>query len=130
MAARRREGSMPQERRTAQKEAVFSAVHALDHPSAAEVYEYLKGRGPAVSRGTVFRVLSSFSENGKLKKLHLLGDEAHYDFNTSPHAHAHCRVCGRVWDISAALSPALPEGFSPKESELEISGVCAACRKG
>ena len=119
---------MTKGRRTAQKEAVFSAVCALDHPSATEVYAYLKDREPAVSRGTVFRVLSAFSESGKLRKLHLLGDEAHYDFNTSPHAHARCRVCGRVWDIESAVSPVLPEGFSPEESELEVSGICAACR--
>ena len=63
-----------------------------------------------------------------MKKLRLLGDEAHYDFNTSPHAHARCRLCGRVWDLEDVPAPlALPEGFLLEESELEVSGVCAAC---
>ena len=75
---------MTSQRRTAQKQAVYDALRALDHPSATEVYAYLQGKEPAVSRGTVFRVLSAFSESGRVKKLRLLGDEAHYDFNTCP----------------------------------------------
>lgn len=119
---------MTSQRRTAQKQAVYDALLALDHPSATEVYAYLQGKEPAVSRGTVFRVLSAFSESGRVKKLRLLGDEAHYDFNTSPHAHARCRLCGRVWDLQGVPAPlALPEGFLFEESELEVSGVCAAC---
>ena len=67
---------MTSQRRTAQKQAVYDALRALDHPSATEVYAYLQGKEPAVSRGTVFRVLSAFSESGRVKKLRLLGDEA------------------------------------------------------
>ena len=119
---------MTSQRRTAQKQAVYDALRALDHPSATEVYAYLQGKEPAVSRGTVFRVLSAFSECGKVRRLRLLGDDTHYDFNTSPHAHACCRKCGRVWDIEGVSVPlALPEGFLFEESELEVSGVCAAC---
>lgn len=119
---------MTPQRRTAQKQAVYEALCALDHPSATEVYAYLQGKEPAVSRGTVFRVLSGFTESGKIRRLRLLGDEAHYDFNTSPHAHARCRICGRVWDIEGVPAPrSLPEGFSWEECELEVSGVCAAC---
>ena len=64
---------MTSQRRTAQKQAVYDALRALDHPSATEVYAYLQGKEPAVSRGTVFRVLSAFSESGRVKKLRLLG---------------------------------------------------------
>ena len=89
---------MTSQRRTAQKQAVYDALRALDHPSATEVYAYLQGKEPAVSRGTVFRVLSAFSESG------------------------------RVWDLQGVPAPlALPEGFLFEESELEVSGVCAAC---
>src|SRR5699024_12317443 len=43
-------------------------------------------------------------------------------------AHARCRLCGRVWDLQGVPAPlALPEGFLFEESELEVSGVCAAC---
>lgn len=122
---------MTPQRRTAQKQAVYEALCALDHPSATEVYAYLQGKEPAVSRGTVFRVLSGFTESGRIRRLRLLGDEAHYDFNTSPHAHARCRLCGRVWDIeNVPLPRSLPAGFCPEACEVEVSGVCDACGCG
>ena len=119
---------MTPQRRTAQKQAVYEALCALNHPSATEVYAYLQGKDPAASCGSAFPLLSGFTETAWIRPLPLLGVEAHYDFNTSPHAHPRCRICGRVWDIEGIPAPrSLPEGFSWEECELEVSGVCAAC---
>ena len=48
-------------RKTKQKQAVYEALTALDHPTATQVYERVHEEHPTVSRGTVFRVLGNFA---------------------------------------------------------------------
>ena len=62
-------------RNTKQKRAVYAALCALGHPSATEVYDYVKTRDPKISRGTVFRVLRAFSEGGRAVKIHIAGSD-------------------------------------------------------
>ena len=50
-----------QERQTKQKQIIYGALQALDHPTATEVYGQVHENYPTVSRATVFRVLSGFA---------------------------------------------------------------------
>ena len=52
------------QRKTKQKQAIYDALAALDHPTATQVYERVHEEHPTVSRGTVFRVLGGFAERG------------------------------------------------------------------
>ena len=119
-------------RNTKQKQAVYEALCALDHPSATEVYDRVHEKYPGVSRGTVFRVLGGFAEAGKARKLCFADSDVRYDKTLAPHAHARCRVCGRVRDVFfgefSALLNVRTEGFTVDGAELEFSGVCDACK--
>lgn len=122
---------MQQTRRTWQKQAVYHALCALDHPTATQVYERVREDYPTVSRGTVFRVLGGFSQSGKIKKLQLSDSDIRYDFRTEPHCHARCRVCGAVKDVffdPAQLSGLTAEGFEIDGCAVEFFGICADCR--
>ena len=56
-------------RSTKQREIVYDALMQLYHPTAEEVYEYLRGAYPTIGRATVFRNLAVLAEEGRIVKL-------------------------------------------------------------
>ena len=99
------------QRKTKQKQAIYDALAALDHPTATQVYERVHEEHPTVSRGTVFRVLGGFAERGLVRKLSLAESDARFDVTTAPHAHGVCRVCGRGGGLPLrALAPRVAGG--------------------
>ena len=56
-------------RSTKQREIVYEALMRLYHPTAEEVYEYLRGEFPTIGRATVFRNLAVLAEEGRIVKL-------------------------------------------------------------
>jgi len=120
------------QRNTAQKQAILHALCALGHPSAQEVYEYVRRENPKISRGTVFRVLGSYAESGRIRKLNLADSDARFDATMSPHQHARCRLCGRVFDVfleGDLLSGVEIEGFTAESYSVEIYGICQNCQE-
>ena len=120
-------------RKTKQKQAVYEALTALDHPTATQVYERVHEEHPTVSRGTVFRVLGNFAANGQIRRVTLADSDTRYDHTTAPHAHGRCRVCGRVCDVflpdfNAIAAGAQSGGFRIDGCEVEFFGVCAECQ--
>lgn len=122
-----------QERQTKQKQIIYEALTVLDHPTATEVYEWVREGYPTISRATVFRVLGGFATGGKALELRLAGDEMRYDYNVAPHCHARCKLCSKVSDIEVSN---LPEGglraktgmgFAIEGYAVEFYGVCAVC---
>ena len=124
-----------QERQTKQKRIIYDALKALDHPTATEVYGYVHGQYPSISRATVFRVLGGFAETGKALELRMAGTDVRYDYNVSRHYHVHCRCCGRVADLDMPAEVPMPVspkdacGFLLEDFRVEYSGVCPRCRE-
>ena len=126
-----------QERQTKQKQIIYEALKALDHPTATEVYGYVHGVAPTVSRATVFRVLGGFATAGQALELRFAGNEVRYDYNTHRHCHARCVYCGRVADVETSGLPDLEKegikacaGFEVEGYSVEFYGRCEECRKG
>ena len=125
-----------QERQTKQKQIIYDALKTLDHPTATEVYVYVHGLSPTVSRATVFRVLGGFAQSGRALELKLAGNEVRYDYNVLPHYHARCLQCGRVADVrtegvnEGGMVATNAEGFEIEGYTLEFFGTCRPCRKG
>lgn len=121
------------ERQTKQKKLIYEAMSRLDHPTATEVYGYVHERYPTVSRATVFRVLSGFAESGRALELKVAGKDTRYDYNVTRHSHAHCRICGRVADVTPReeikASSALCDdgGFIVESVVVEFVGYCPSC---
>lgn len=124
-----------QERQTKQKQIIYDALKALDHPTATEVYGYVHDHYPTVSRATVFRVLGGFASSGRALELKVAGEEIRYDYNVMPHYHAHCLECGRVADVKAmgmplgGLQVSAEEGFEVSGYSVEFFGRCRECKE-
>ena len=122
-----------QERQTKQKSIIYEALTVMDHPTATEVYGWIKEKHPTVSRATVFRVLSGFAASGRALELKTSGDEIRYDYNIAPHYHARCRECGRVTDVKTSgipeegLRAANDYGFKIEGYTVEFFGICKNC---
>lgn len=125
-----------QERQTKQKQIIYEALKALNHPTATEVYGYIHDIVPTVSRATVFRVLGGFAAAGQALELRFAGNEVRYDYNTHKHCHARCVYCGRLSDVEASGLPDFEKervkacaGFEVEGYSVEFYGRCGECRE-
>ncbi|MDE6000788.1 MAG: transcriptional repressor [Clostridia bacterium] len=124
---------MKTSRNTPQKRIIMQALMQADHPTASELYESIRKDNGAISRATVFRVLSQFAESGKVLKLNVTDGTARYDPCTTPHAHLICCACGKVADAESEEFKKLADkkqidGFEIYTSRIEFIGLCKNCK--
>ncbi|WNY25045.1 transcriptional repressor [Methanolapillus millepedarum] len=86
-------------RNTVQKMKILEYLSGTkSHPTAETVYAEVSKEIPTISLSTVYRNLNMMAENNEILKFEV-GNEAHYDADTSFHHHAYCRFCKTVFDI-------------------------------
>lgn len=120
------------ERNTIQREETLKAVCELNnHPTAEEVYCEVSKHNSHISRGTVYRNLGILSSSGKIKKLLIPGNTSdRYDGNISPHCHAVCNCCGKVYDMELEkidISAVEDEHFEVEKCDVVLTGRCSNC---
>lgn len=122
-------------RNTKQKCIILDALRALDHPSATEVYAYVREIDPTISRSTVFRILSNNAEEGKILRLHIEGTDDRFDHTLKKHCHIKCTRCGRVEDVDCDAETYACENarkicdYDIRGCEITFYGLCPECRK-
>lgn len=90
---------LKKERNTAQKSFIFGYLKSVKtHPTAEMVYGQVRKKIPAISQGTVYRVLNNFKEKGQIQAIDTK-DNVHFDADISDHAHFICEKCGNVFDV-------------------------------
>lgn len=122
-------------RNTKQKQVISAAVTELNHPTAAQIHARVKQEIDGISLGTVYRVLDSMAEEGRLSRLHFASGEDIFDKTVLPHIHIRCRCCSKVRDVMLSEPLCLEtfvtdaEGFTVENSHTEFTGLCSECRK-
>ena len=118
-------------RSTKQREIVYDALMQLYHPTAEEVYEYLRGAYPTIGRATVFRNLAVLAEEGRIVKLFFPDEVAHYDAKIDGHYHFVCKRCAKIIDLRTNARPALPpdHDFQVESQEINFYGRCRECQQ-
>jgi Fe2+ or Zn2+ uptake regulation protein len=105
------------------------------HPTADEVYEFVRRRLPNISLGTVYRNLETLSAAGMIQKLEMAGSQKRFDGKVDSHYHVRCMSCGRVDDVDVGRIPGIDEamkavrGYQVLSHKLEFLGVCRPCRE-
>ncbi|MDH4121119.1 MAG: transcriptional repressor [Deltaproteobacteria bacterium] len=119
---------------TPQRVAAFSMLaHSDAHPTAEDVYMAIRHQIPAVSLGTVYKILDTLHQRGFLRKVATQGQTARYDARLTPHQHGVCTECGTLVDLPAETMPAalwdIPKsaGFHAEACEVLFQGTCAHC---
>lgn len=125
-------------KRTRQREGVLAVLEREKRPmSAAEICASLEENGEKAWLSTVYRILELFVEKDIAVKTTVMNsDTAFYELNRHQHRHyAVCIGCHKMIGMHNCplieFTPELDEqGFRVLGHNLEVFGVCEACRKG
>jgi len=104
------------------------------HPTAADLHRAVERRVAGVGLKTIYHVLDSLIEAGVASLVTDAGSPYRYEARIEVHDHAHCRACGRLFDIPARsfgpteVHAGLPEGFQPERIGVRVQGLCRRCR--
>ena len=90
------------------------------HPNANWIFGEAKKSIPNISLGTVYRNLKCLDESGELRTI-FDGTIARYDWNTDPHDHLKCKVCGDLVDVD--LMDDAIQSIVKKEYKFEVDDV-------
>ena len=107
------------------------------HFEADELLFKMKEKSTKISRATIYRTLELLVRSGMVRRVHLGEDHYHYEYvsGNSHHDHLICTTCGSVIEFH---DPALEarqleicerKKFTPTFHNLQILGVCDACRR-
>lgn len=116
-----------------QRDIVYNVVvGSCDHPTAEMVLARAKVFKPSINLATVYRNLASLAKQGKILRINI-DDGDRFDITTSPHAHFHCKKCGKVFDVNAKdigccyKNVAEENGCRIDKVDMVFTGVCKEC---
>lgn len=122
---------------TRQRQVVFETLLGCrDHPTADTVFARVSHETPDLSRATVYRALDTLVELGVVDRICHPGRAVRYDPQTEPHHHLVCLGCERIIDLYDTALDQLPvpdtaaHGFEVSALQVQLRGLCAACRAG
>ena len=126
---------MKQQRNTRQRQMILDAVNSFTHhPSADEIYLYVRQLDDKISRGTVYRNLSILIENGDISKVKISNVER-FDCRTDLHYHLMCTKCGAISDLSLPYNEEIDSsieketGYLIDRHKIVFEGLCPKCQK-
>ena len=108
------------------------------HFEAEEIYHKLKMKKYLISRASVFRNLTLFSDAQILRKSKFGENHFHYELCGKVsffHHHLICKQCGKLVEFKSpsikkhANTAAKKNNFSNIEYRFEIFGICNECNK-
>lgn len=122
-------------RNTIQRNMVLTAVNALaNHPSADDVYKYVKKQYPDISKATVYRNLNVLAQEGTLRRICVANAADRFDHNIHRHYHLRCLKCGSFSDIDIPYmtevdkKAALATDYVLSSHDIIFEGLCRTCK--
>lgn len=104
------------------------------HPTAEQLYQFIRNEEPTISLATVYRNLNTLAEKGIIKKIEGLENMAHFDHQTHDHYHFICTQCHQVYDIPCDIAPQLAKnveaqtGMTVTYYDISFRGICNHCK--
>ncbi len=102
---------------TPQRIAILEAIMELhSHPTAENIFEYIRKTHPNIATATVYKVLDALTENGLIKKVKTERDVMRYDAITETHHHLYCSETDRIEDyFDTELNEIIEDYFTKKK---------------
>jgi len=104
------------------------------HPTAAWLYEQMKGEFSNLSMGTVYRNLSILCEQGLVQKRGFGSTFDRFEAHIEPHYHFICEQCHRIIDLNIPVDEGLNQKigeatpYVAKRHTINFYGICDECR--
>lgn len=123
----------PRTRETKQRRVVYETIkNTYSHPTADWIFEQVRGTLPKVSLGTVYRNLGVLKDEGMVREIFGNDRRAHYDADTSRHAHFICDYCDQIIDVRGVSNidwRTLKDlvGCEVNDQNVVFTGRCANC---
>ncbi|MFW5652557.1 MAG: Fur family transcriptional regulator [Planctomycetota bacterium] len=122
-------------RRTEQRNAILAVIRRASGPlTVNEIHQAAVTFAPGLGKATVYRTIRLLEEEHLLQTVVLSDGQSRYErADLDEHSHFHCRVCDRVFDVSAPppepepVQRSIPDGFKVDRSEMNLYGVCSTC---
>lgn len=120
-----------------QREEILNFIkESHTHLTAEEIYLSLKAKNSTVSKGTVYRNLNVLVEDNLIIKLPIDNGPDKYDYIHTPHHHAVCKKCGKVYDFDYEIDIKKLKRSILLKTDLEdisdyiiVQGICKKCNK-
>lgn len=126
---------MVAKRNTKQQALVIEAIHALDnHPTAEQIYLYVRQKNSRISRSTAYRNLNKLVSSGVIQHVKT-PNSWHFEVNIDRHYHFVCSVCGSIYDVKLPYDEKIDKQVSDAlggEVHLHrtlFEGICSKCKK-
>jgi Fur family transcriptional regulator, peroxide stress response regulator len=118
---------------TIQRLAIINVLLRLEHPTAEEIYQFMKKEFPTLSFTTVYNTLHSLHEMGILRE-YRFGEASRFEMVEHTHHHFLCLSCGKMEDIEESDIEIVPKSplssrFQVKSTEVVLKGVCGSCQQ-
>ncbi len=117
-----------------QREQILIALkETRNHPTADELYTYLKTQQCSMSPATVYRNLRQMADNGTVMRLAMPDGADRYDPVNDGHMHMVCNKCGSISDIPAnTVTDIVAQarertGYDITSCKMTFYGVCKDC---
>jgi Fur family transcriptional regulator, peroxide stress response regulator len=111
---------------TPQRVAIYNAILKLNnHPTADEIFAFIKKDQPHIATGTVYKVLDSLVENGLILKVKTEKDIMRYDAIMENHHHLYCVDSDKITDYyNDEIIEILADYFGKNEiPDFEIADI-------
>ena len=121
---------------TPQRIAIYQVLYGQnEHPTAEMIYQSLRQDHPTMSLATVYKTMEIFEKIGLVKVLEVGDERAHYDWDTTAHAHIRCVRCNKVEDMMNVDLYAIADmagkasAYQITGQQITFEGVCPECAK-
>ena len=122
-------------RATPQRIAIAQVVlNSKDHPTAEQVFDFVKMAYPSISLSTVYNTLNTMRDVNMLQEL-AFGNNHRYDPNLSIHVNLVCQKCGDIIDIESKTIEKEVERISKRRRvsitghRFDLYGICRRCEE-
>lgn len=106
-----------------------------NHPTANEIYEYLKNDFPNMSVATIYNNINFFKKAGIITELPFADGSSRFDLTKTHHYHAICANCGKVEDFDypnfeeAERIAEKQTHFKVINHSFKVTGICLECQE-
>jgi Fur family ferric uptake transcriptional regulator len=113
-------------------------LQLLENSSSALSQDMLeKNPELKIDRVTIYRILKSFEEDGKIHRI--VGNDGKAYFavcrncsethahHLHQHVHFQCKTCNKVECLNAEITLPVPQGYSVDDVNVVLSGICGKC---
>lgn len=123
------------QRYSKQRESILTFLQSTKtHPTAEQIYNYIKKEIPNISLGTIYRNLNELTQKQQILKITTKDGIDRYDGTIKKHYHFICNKCKNITDLNISLNQNIEQEANKTldaiilDHEINFQGICKNCQ--